>query len=82
VAGGPRRVYSKGARPYAAFDLQGRPYLGRVARLPLGRMIVNLVPPSKGWAMGPEAANGQNRSKAQLAHVERLTGGAVAEAAD
>jgi FMN-dependent NADH-azoreductase len=69
-------VYSKGA-PHAAFDFQ-EPYLRTVLGF-LGMTDVTFVH-FEGLAMGPDAANA-NRSKA-LAHIERLTGGAVAEAAD
>src|SRR5712671_3548138 len=69
-------VYSKGT-PYAAFDFQ-EPYLRAVLGF-LGMTDVTFVH-FEGLAMGPEAASA-NRSKA-LADVERLTGGAVAEAAD
>jgi len=69
-------VYSKGT-PHAAFDFQ-EPYLRTVLGF-LGMTDVTFVH-FEGLAMGPEAANA-HRSKA-LAHIERLTGGAVAEAAD
>jgi FMN-dependent NADH-azoreductase len=69
-------VYSKGA-PHAAFDFQ-EPYLRTVLGF-LGMTDVTFVH-FEGRAMGPDAANA-HRSKA-LAHIERLTGGAVAEAAD
>jgi FMN-dependent NADH-azoreductase len=69
-------VYSKGA-PHAAFDFQ-EPYLRTVLGF-LGMTDVTFVH-FEGLAMGPDAANA-HRSKA-LAHIERLTGGAVAEAAD
>ena len=76
VLGARGGVYSKGT-PYAAFDFQ-EPYLRTVLGF-LGLTDVTFVH-FEGLAMGPKAANA-NRSKA-LAHVERLTGGAVAEAAD
>jgi FMN-dependent NADH-azoreductase len=69
-------VYSKGS-PAAAIDFQ-EPYLRTVLGF-LGMTDVTFVH-FEGLAMGPEAASA-NRSKA-LAHVERLTGGVVAEAAD
>jgi FMN-dependent NADH-azoreductase len=69
-------VYSKGA-PAAAFDFQ-EPYL-RTALGFLGLTDVTFVY-LEGLAMGPEAAN-TNRGKA-LAEIDRLTGGAVAAAAD
>jgi FMN-dependent NADH-azoreductase len=69
-------VYSPGT-PYAAFDFQ-EPYLKTVLGF-LGMTDVTFVH-FEGLAMGPEAANA-NRSKA-LAHVERLTDGAIADAAD
>jgi FMN-dependent NADH-azoreductase len=69
-------VYSKGS-PAAAFDFQ-EPYLRTVLGF-LGLTDVNVVH-FEGVGMGPEAASA-NRSKA-LAHVDRLTGGAVADAAD
>jgi FMN-dependent NADH-azoreductase len=75
VLGARGGVYSKGT-PYAAFDFQ-EPYLRAVLGF-LGMTDVTFVH-FEGLAMGPEAANA-NRSKA-LAHVERLTGGAVVEAA-
>ena len=69
-------LYSKGA-PAAAFDFQ-EPYLRTVLGF-LGLTDVTFVY-LEGLAMGAEAANA-NRDKA-LAEIERLTGGAVAEAAD
>jgi FMN-dependent NADH-azoreductase len=69
-------VYSKGS-PAAAFDFQ-EPYLRTVLGF-LGLTDVTFVH-FEGVGMGPEAA-AANRRKA-LADVERLTGGAVAEAAD
>ncbi|HEX9524857.1 MAG TPA: NAD(P)H-dependent oxidoreductase, partial [Reyranella sp.] len=75
VLGARGGVYSKGT-PHAAFDFQ-EPYLRAVFGF-LGMTDVTFVH-FEGLAMGPEAANA-NRSKA-LAHIERLTGGAVAEAA-
>jgi FMN-dependent NADH-azoreductase len=69
-------VYSKGS-PAAPFDFQ-EPYLRTVLGF-LGLTDVTFVH-FEGVGMGPEAA-AANRRKA-LADVERLTGGAVAEAAD
>ena len=69
-------VYGKGT-PYAAFDFQ-EPYLRTVLGF-LGMTDVTFVH-FEGLAMGPEAANA-NRRKA-LAEIERLTGDAVADAAD
>lgn len=69
-------LYSNGA-PAAAFDFQ-EPYLRTVLGF-LGLTEVTFVY-LEGLAMGPEAAN-TNRGKA-LAEIERLTGGAVAAAAD
>jgi FMN-dependent NADH-azoreductase len=69
-------IYSKGA-PAAAFDFQ-EPYLRAVLGF-IGLTDVNFVH-LEGLAMGPEAAN-TNRDKA-LAEIGRLTGGAVAAAAD
>jgi FMN-dependent NADH-azoreductase len=69
-------LYSKGA-PAAAFDFQ-EPYLRTVLGF-LGLTDVTFVY-LEGLAMGPETAN-TNRGKA-LAEIERLTGGAVASAAD
>lgn len=68
--------YSKGA-PAAALDFQ-EPYLRAALRF-IGLTDVTFVH-LEGLAMGPEAAN-TNRGKA-LAQIERLTGGAVAAAAD
>jgi FMN-dependent NADH-azoreductase len=68
--------YSKGA-PAAALDFQ-EPYL-RAALGFIGLSDVTFVH-LEGLAMGPEAAN-TNRGKA-LAEIERLTGSAVAAAAD
>ena len=76
VLGARGGVYSKGT-PYAAFDFQ-EPYLRTVLGF-LGLTDVTFVH-FEGLAMGPEAANA-HRSKA-LAHIERLTGGTAAEAAD
>ncbi|HTE35057.1 MAG TPA: FMN-dependent NADH-azoreductase [Reyranella sp.] len=69
-------VYSKGS-PAAHFDFQ-EPYLRTVLGF-LGLTDVTFVH-FEGVGMGPEAA-AANRRKA-LADVERLTRGAVAEAAD
>ena len=69
-------LYGKGA-PAAAFDFQ-EPYLRTVLGF-LGLTDVTFVR-FEGLAMGPDAA-GVHRSKA-LAEIERLTGGAVADAAD
>jgi FMN-dependent NADH-azoreductase len=69
-------VYSNGA-PAAAFDFQ-EPYLRAVLAF-VGLTDVTFVH-FEGLAMGPEAANA-NRTKA-LAAIERLTGGALADAAD
>ena len=69
-------VYSKGS-PAAPFDFQ-EPYLRTVLGF-LGLTDVTFVH-FEGVGMGPEAA-AANRRKA-LADVERLAGGAVAEAAD
>ena len=69
-------LYSKGA-PAAAFDFQ-EPYLRTVLGF-LGLTDVTFIR-LEGLAMGPEAA-GANRDKA-LAEIERLTGEAVAFAAD
>ena len=69
-------VYSNGA-PAAALDFQ-EPYLRTVLGF-LGLTDVTFVH-FEGVGMGPEAAN-TNRSKA-LATIERLTGGALADAAD
>ena len=69
-------LYSKGA-PAAAFDFQ-EPYLRTVLGF-LGLTDVTFVH-LEGLAMGPEAASA-NRDKA-LVEIERLTGGAVAFAAE
>jgi FMN-dependent NADH-azoreductase len=69
-------VYSNGA-PAAALDFQ-EPYLRAVLAF-LGLTDVTFVH-FEGVGMGPEAANA-NRSKA-LAAIERLTDGAIADAAD
>lgn len=69
-------VYSNGG-PAASFDFQ-EPYLRAVLGF-LGLTDVTFVH-FEGLAMGPEAANA-NRGKA-LAAIERLTGGALADAAD
>jgi FMN-dependent NADH-azoreductase len=69
-------VYSKGS-PAAPFDFQ-EPYLRAVLGF-LGLTDVTFVH-FEGVGMGPEAAAANRRTA--LAQVERLTGGAVAEAAD
>jgi FMN-dependent NADH-azoreductase len=75
VLGARGGVYGKGT-PQAAFDFQ-EPYLRTVLGF-LGLTDVTFIH-FEGVGMGPEAASA-NRNKA-LAHVERLTGGALAAAA-